>query len=309
MSEPSDTSSEDYTNDEYPGYASTATTTTTAAESNEATASSSETMVSNILDLIPSGTNNNNMSDETRAAINEVLYKLEALQTSSSSSDGTATSSLLNGVWELKYYGGYIMSTSGNSDNMLTNLLSTAIQYSPTRLLSLLLYTGGGYSPGIFLYQLASQLSNPQLVSLGDVEVSISRIQPRIEATIPIQLFGGSSSSTIQLIASLDVVSNLRLRETYDSINFFKTTNLQLPDVLKYKRDIYVTYVDNDLLIVRDSNGIPEVLVRQNKSFRPSTNIINDPIDIDDITPPGVDYSSDVIDIGDDDDSTNAPSY
>ncbi len=39
------------------------------------------------------------------------------------------------------------------------------------------------------------------------------------------------------------------------------------PQALQYARDLYVTYVDEDLLIIRDASGVPEVLVRKEKTF------------------------------------------
>jgi hypothetical protein len=43
--------------------------------------------------------------------------------------------------------------------------------------------------------------------------------------------------------------------------------NIELPKELQYARDMYVTYVDEDLLIIRDGSGVPEVLVRKEKTF------------------------------------------
>jgi hypothetical protein len=120
------------------------------------------------------------------------------------------------------------------------------------------------------------------LVDVGDLEISISRQQPRVEASIDVKLFGGAES-TIKVTASMDVESDIRLRETYESATVLDR-NVELPQALQYSRDLYVTYVDEDLLIIRDASGVPEVLVRKEKSF--SKNWGTEPSDYD-MSPPG----------------------
>jgi hypothetical protein len=251
MSEPSDTSS-DYSYD-YDD-AVTVDTDTEPYESN-----AGETLISNVMDLMPSSLGE--ASSETRTAINEALYKLEALNPTKN----PTTSPLLNGVWELRYVGGYA------PDWALP---------SPTRQLALFLYSGG-YSPGVFALSLAQKLP-AALVDVGDLEISISRQQPRVEASIDVKLFGGAES-TIKVTAGMDVESDIRLRETYESASVLDR-NVELPQALQYSRDLYVTYVDEDLLIIRDASGVPEVLVRKEKSF--SKNWGTEPSDYD-MSPPG----------------------
>ena len=38
---------------------------------------------------------------------------------------------------------------------------------------------------------------------------------------------------------------------------------LTLPPALKYKREIFVTYLDEEVMVVRDENGGPEILLRK----------------------------------------------
>lgn len=64
------------------------------------------------------------------------------------------SSPLLNGVWALKYSGGYDNEWALNS---------------PTRQIALFLYSGG-YSPGLFALSLANSLPSG-LVELGDLEI------------------------------------------------------------------------------------------------------------------------------------------
>jgi hypothetical protein len=37
--------------------------------------------------------------------------------------------------------------------------------------------------------------------------------------------------------------------------------------MLQYSRLLFVTYLDKDLMVVRDETGVPEVLVRKEKEF------------------------------------------
>lgn len=197
----------------------------------------SEVVVSSIIDYLPSTLGE--VSSEDRAAINEAVLRLEALNPT----EDPAYSPLINGVWTLKYAGGY-------SDPKIP---------SPTRQLALFLYSGG-YSPGLFALSLAQNLPS-QLVELGDLEISISRAQPRIEAKIDVKLFGGSEE-TVEVKARLEEESGLRFTETYESASVLGQT-VDIPEQLQYSRELYVSYVDDDILVVRDGAGVPEILVRK----------------------------------------------
>lgn len=203
-------------------------------------ATASESVVSSIMDFLPSSlASSGEITAEDRAAINEAVLKLEALNPT----EDPVYGNLINGVWTLRYAGGYTESKIP----------------SPTRDLALFLYSGG-YSPGLFALTLAQKLPS-QLVELGDLEISISRSQPRIEAKIDVTLFGGSEE-TIEVKARLDVDSGLRFTETYESASVLGQT-VDIPEALRYSRDLYVSYVDEDILVVRDGAGIPEILVRK----------------------------------------------
>lgn len=80
----------------------------------------SEAVVSSIIDYLPSTLGE--VSSEDRAAINEAVLRLEALNPT----EDPAYSPLINGVWALKYAGGY-------SDSKIP---------SPTRQLALFLVSG-----------------------------------------------------------------------------------------------------------------------------------------------------------------------
>lgn len=151
----------------------------------------------------------------------------------------------MNGVWSLKYAGGYDSEWALNS---------------PTRQLALFLYSGG-YSPGILALSLASTLP-AALVEVGDLEIAISREQPRVEAKIDVKFFGGTSNDVIVKVA-LDPKSDVRLTETYESASLLGQ-DVDLPKALQYSRDLYITYLDEDIMVVRDGSGVPEILMRKN---------------------------------------------
>jgi hypothetical protein len=229
-------------------------------------------------------------SEPERAQINELLVQLEQ---AGRSHESRTASPLLNGVWELKYVGGYSM------DGAIA---------SPTRQIALFLYSGG-YSPGVretkkksllvwyfdshstrhlshtqvLAYTLAQQLPSA-LVEPRTVEITISRTQPRILATAAVQLLG--STEKVEVRARMEVQSDLRFRETYESVTIpGSSAPWRIPKPLQYARDLYITYLDEDLLVVRDASGIPEVLVRPEKQF--SKNWGTEPSAVDDLVPPG----------------------
>lgn len=250
MSEPSDTSGDYY---EYQDVVN--------VESEEYEPTPSEALVTNVMDLMPSH-QLGDVTSETRAAINEALYKLEALNPTKE----PTVSPLLNGVWSLRYVGGYTPDWAVPS---------------PTRELALFMYSGG-YSPGVFALSLAQKLPS-WMVDVGDLEIAISRSQPRVEASIDVNFFGNMKSS-VKVNTRLEVESDVRLRETYESATVLDR-NIEIPQALQYSRDLYVTYVDEDLLIVRDASGVPEVLTRKDKTFSRSWG--TEPSAVDDMVPPG----------------------
>jgi len=201
-------------------------------------ATASEAAATTLIDRLPTSLSGEVAAYE-RAAINEAILRLEALNPT----PDPVYSPLLNGVWTLRYAGAY-------SESKLL---------SPTRDLALFLYSGG-YSPGLFALNLAQKLPAP-LVELGDLEISISRAQPRVAAKVDVKLFGGRED-VVEVRASLEGDSGLRFTEVYESASVLGQ-DVDLPEALQYSRDLYVAYVDEDLLIVRDGAGVPEILVRK----------------------------------------------
>jgi hypothetical protein len=123
--------------------------------------------------------------------------------------------------------------------------------------------------------------------SSSALEITISRApQPRVEASVAVKLLGGAVSGKVTVRARLEVESDLRLRETYESVTVLgQASPYSIPSQLQYARDLYVTYLDDDLLVVRDGSGVPEVLVRKAKKF--SRNWGTEPSAINDMVPPG----------------------
>lgn len=192
----------------------------------------SEDLVANVLDLIP-----NVSDDETRSEINEVLLKLESVNPT----ENPATSALLNGVWNLQYSG--------------LKELSKGSLFSPTLLLM---------SPAMVVLQLAKQI--PFFVDIVESpSITISRDSPRVEASLKFNtLFGGEESLAVKI--NLEEKSDIRLSERYECA---KISNqfVDLPKLLQYTREIYVTYVDEDVLVIRNNSGVPEILIRSGKLF------------------------------------------
>lgn len=54
----------------------------------------------------------------------------------------------------------------------------------------------------------------------------------------------------------------MRLKETYTALKV-AGRSVDVPQQLQYTRTLYVTYLDNDILVVRDDSGVPDVLLRK----------------------------------------------
>ena len=133
--------------DDFPSDSSTEDMIDVESETIEPTPS--ENIISSILDELPTDSSMVT-SKETRSSINEALLKLECMNPT----EDPTSSPLLNGVWSLKYAGGY-------DDEWALK--------SPTRQIALFLYSGG-YSPGLFALSLANSLPSA-LVEVGDLEI------------------------------------------------------------------------------------------------------------------------------------------
>jgi hypothetical protein len=205
------------------------------------------------------------VTESKRLLVNELLLALEA----GNPTEAPAESSLLNGEWELRYNGGY---GTGNVD------------WSPTRQLALFMYAGG-YSPAAFGMQLANVLPD-EFFEVGTPTIQISRYQPRVEARSQVKIANFASDVTIT--SNLQTETGVRLRETNSAVSVTTGSDLpnsfDLPQELQYSRNLYVTYLDDELLVVRDETGVPEILFRKEMEFRTNE---GEPSSADDDTAPG----------------------
>mmetsp|Transcript_23409 Transcript_23409/g.71986 ORF Transcript_23409/g.71986 Transcript_23409/m.71986 type:complete len:278 (-) Transcript_23409:316-1149(-) len=178
-------------------------------------------------------------SESTRSSVLELLSKLEP----ANPTEAPATSPLLNGCWAVAYTG-----------------YAPGPLQSPTRPIALALYAGG-YTPGLAGLALADMLPD-SLLSVGELTVTVSRDQPRVEASTTVSVVGAGARD-IKIQASLEAETAMRLKETYDSFELPTGGKRQFPAPLKYQRKLYVTYLDDELLVARDDSGVPSILLRK----------------------------------------------
>ena len=113
---------------------------------------------------------------------------------------------------------------------------------------------------GFQIIKTISSIIPGSIVDVSDVTVSISGSTGTASTTI--KVVGASIEIAVNL--DLESLSGARLKETYKD---FKVSAIDLPLRLLPKfissREMIVTYVDEDLLIVRDILGGPEILRRK----------------------------------------------
>merc|ERR1712046_151818 len=116
----------------------------------------------------------------------------------------------------------------------------------------------GGFSPASFVYQVANRLPT-ELVRTSSIMLSIRPEQPRVETKVEITLL--SSTQTCILRNTLEVESDCRLREIYCEAEV-AGQGAAVPEALRYERLLFITYVDEELMVVRDETGAPDILRR-----------------------------------------------
>eukprot|EP01038_Epipyxis_sp_PR26KG_P014180 gene14180-19028_t len=131
------------------------------------------------------------------------------------------------------------------------------------------IYASGLGSPGMFGFQVIKSLPISSVIDLSDLTITITSTQPRVTASTTLNLVGVKVD--LSVISSLEEVSSLRLKESYVT-GRFGTVDIPLNSSIKtYSREIIVTYVDDELLIVRDPIGAPEILKRKPMVFQGSS--------------------------------------
>ena len=162
-----------------------------------------------------------------RAVVGEILLALEAQNPTRS----PATSALLNGKWKFLY--------SSAASPGLKGLM--------------LLLRGAKGAP--------KSPSGAELVDVQDTFLTIGAEQPRASAEVKVRVL--SFENTIKLASRLEAESAVRLVETYDAAESSQG-NLRLPfsSPVSYKRSVLISYLDEEMLVVRDALGRPDVLMR-----------------------------------------------
>jgi hypothetical protein len=162
-----------------------------------------------------------------KAAVGEILLTLETQNPTHT----PVTSQLLNGKWKLVY--------------------------------------ASGASPGLKAFQLLLQgsalapksPSGADIVDIGDVYITFTPEQPRATSELKVRLL--SFENTIKLASTLEVESAVRFTETYDSAQSeYADIRFPFASPVVYKRSMLVSYLDDELLVVRDEEGRPDVLMR-----------------------------------------------
>jgi hypothetical protein len=172
----------------------------------------------------------------------EVIQTLTRVSPTSSPS----YSPLLNGKWEVVYAGA---PGAGFFD-------------SPTRPLAFALYVAP-FQPSIvaqFLGKLPFDTA-----SLSSVTVTIQSPnagQPRVEAEASVSL--ADNTVTVGLRANLSPGSDITLREEFVEAEAFGQKAM-LPGPFAVSRNLYIAFLDEEYLIVRDDTGLPNVLKRLEK--------------------------------------------
>lgn len=164
----------------------------------------------------------------SKSEINENICLLEK----SNPTNNPAYSPLINGVWELAI--------------------------------------SGFGSPGLIGFQI---LKSIPLITTSDLTITISSMAPRVIASGNIKI--GNIPLDYSISTDLVAISGTRMSEKYVGgkiansldIPFTSLPSSSLTDPL-VMREILITYIDDDLLIVRDSLGSPEVLIRKNYANR-----------------------------------------
>mmetsp|Transcript_142907 Transcript_142907/g.398173 ORF Transcript_142907/g.398173 Transcript_142907/m.398173 type:complete len:323 (-) Transcript_142907:182-1150(-) len=181
-----------------------------------------------------------------RGRVDEAIMQLERL----SPTPEPAYSELLDGTWKVKHSGAF----------------APGLLASPTRELALFLYSGG-YSPGNLLASFAEGFWGQTLgLQVGDRTVQIQGGRD-IAAAADVEIAG--QKETLRYDAELMPLSASRLSE--EVVSFDLPGPLGRQDApLELRRTMLVTYLDEELLIVRDESGVAEVLVKELSEVAPA---------------------------------------
>ncbi|CAM9547397.1 unnamed protein product [Pylaiella littoralis] len=131
------------------------------------------------------------------------------------------------------------------------------------------LYTGG-VSPGTLAVQVLSRVAKSfsAVVDLKGITLTIKRDQPRVEAAVKASVLG--TEAQVKVRTRLEQKSDMRLQEVYEEAEVAGVT-IPIPARIQPRRTLYITYLDDDIMIARDDSGAPDLLIRKQKDFRFNT--------------------------------------
>jgi len=135
---------------------------------------------------------------------------------------------------------------------------------SPTREIALAMYAGG-FGPGEFLATALSRL--PDSVSKLDNGLRLTITGTKSTAELKVSLFG-QETTALSVTSSLEPMGETGLRETYEQVTFGGNVT-DLPEALRYSRELTITLLDEELLVVRDETGAPDILKRVGEPIPP----------------------------------------
>ena len=175
-----------------------------------------------------------------RLLLAEQLPRLEA----ASPEPTPTTSALLEGEWTFE----------------LVGAPPPGILPSPTREAALLLYSGG-FSPGVFGLSLSQRIPS-SLLSLRKLALVVRPAAPRAEVTAEFSIAGGNNALSVSVFSKLEVSTSQRICETWSDV-IVNGRSIALPLQFQYKRTLFITYLDDSLLVFRDEAGCPSILTRK----------------------------------------------
>lgn len=181
----------------------------------------------------------------TRGRVDEAIVMLERLNPT----EEPVYSLELDGTWNVKYSGS----------------IAPGLLASPTRELALFLY--GGFSLGNALSSFVNGAFGQNLgAKLGSKVLKIEAGRD-VEATAEVEVAG--QKQTLVYKAELMPLSARRMSEEVISLELPEPIGRQDAPV-ELRRSILVTYLDDEVMIVRDESGVPEVLIREPAAAAPA---------------------------------------
>jgi len=175
-----------------------------------------------------------------RGRVDELIVQLERFNPN----DEPAYSEEIDGKWVIAYTGTY----------------APGFLSSPTRELALFLY-GGGFSLGSVLTSFLDGFWGEQIgivLASKKVEISFGRdVEAEAEIILP-----GDMKETLRYKAEMMPLSACRVSEELVSFQFPEPIGSR-DTPFELRRNILITYLDEDTMIVRDESGVPEVLTRE----------------------------------------------